>query len=79
MTTDIVLNTDELQAANELQSRFEPNDEGSWGEHPNYPMDDWRDEVNQGHTRLGYWVWVVHQLEANNDLDDEGNERSAEG
>ena len=36
---------------------------GLWGEHPVYPITDWRNEVSNDDTRLGYWDWVAHQLE----------------
>ena len=36
---------------------------GVWGEHPGYPVDDWKDEVQNGDTRLGYWPWVSHKIE----------------
>jgi hypothetical protein len=36
-------------------------------EHPDYPLIDWRDEVQNMYTTLGYWDWVEHQLEANRD------------
>lgn len=33
----------------------------AWSEHPNYPADDWKYEVANGDTRLGYWPWVAAQ------------------
>lgn len=38
---------------------------GTWGEHPDYPVRDWKREVDNNDTRLGYWEWVVHQLDSN--------------
>lgn len=35
-----------------------------WGEHPTYPREDWRHEVDNNETHLGYWEWVVHTMEA---------------
>ena len=33
-----------------------------WGNgHPEFPVEDWKTEVNNGDTRLGYWEWVKHQ------------------
>lgn len=32
---------------------------GVWGEHPDYPLDDWLYEVSNGDTRLGYWDWAA--------------------
>lgn len=28
------------------------------GEHPDYPKQDWKYEVNNGDTELGYWNWA---------------------
>lgn len=41
--------------------------EGSWGEHPEWPMSEWQLEAGEGNTRLGYWEWVSHQLESMED------------
>ncbi len=35
-----------------------------WGNHPEHPRLDWRIEVGLGHTQLGYWRWVQHQIDA---------------
>jgi hypothetical protein len=37
---------------------------GYWGDHPNYPSDEWQDEIANGDTRLGYWEWVAKQLDS---------------
>lgn len=37
---------------------------GTWGQHPNYPLEDWTYEVGNGDTRLGYWEWVDVKLQA---------------
>lgn len=36
-----------------------------WGEHPHYTRQAWCQEVDNRDTHLGYWEWVVHQVEAN--------------
>ena len=36
---------------------------GVWGNMPNFPTEDWTDEVTNGDTRLGYWEWVAHQMD----------------
>ena len=36
---------------------------GYWGEHPDYPLSDWQDEVAADDTRWGYWEWVAHKLD----------------
>lgn len=33
-------------------------------EHPDFPRDDWRYEVGNNDTVLGYWEWVEHQVES---------------
>jgi len=32
---------------------------GHWGEHPNHLLKEWKLEVSEGDTRLGYWEWVA--------------------
>jgi len=34
-------------------------------EHPDYPVEDWKYEVSNGDTALGYNEWVEHQIELN--------------
>lgn len=36
---------------------------GHKGEHPALPVADWKIEVENDDTRLGYWDWVVARLE----------------
>lgn len=36
---------------------------GIWGAHPDHPPADWRFEVANDDTRLGYWDWVANQLD----------------
>lgn len=49
-----------------LQAKF-----GS--EHPEWPKCDWRYDVANGDTRLGYWDWVSHNVEAQSHLDQTGS------
>lgn len=35
-----------------------------WGEHPDYPREDWGNEAADNDTSLGYWEWVAHKVEA---------------
>ena len=44
---------------------------GIWGSHPTWPTDDWKSEVDNDDTRLGYWEWVVHQIEQHGEAVDE--------
>ncbi len=41
-----------------------PSIYGPWGEHPGHPVEDWKFEVLNGDTRLGYWEWVAVRGEA---------------
>lgn len=36
---------------------------GKWGEHPVFTLSDWRAEVGNNETRLGYWEWTANCLE----------------
>jgi hypothetical protein len=42
-----------------------------WGSHPIYPVSDWRYEVANGDTRLGYEEWLYNKLANEEDEDDE--------
>lgn len=35
---------------------------GCWGEHPDHPIEDWKYQVENGDTRLGYWAWVESKM-----------------
>ncbi len=41
---------------------------GEWGEHPDFPVEDWQQEVAADDTRKSYWEWVKGRIE---DPDDE--------
>jgi hypothetical protein len=36
---------------------------GIWGEHPDHDPSDWRQEVENHDTRLGYWDWVAAKID----------------
>lgn len=42
-----------------------------WVSDPNYPVEDWRIEVANDDTRLGYGEWLQHQREASLDEQDD--------
>lgn len=43
----------------EQARRFmEMNDLSYWDEHPGHPVGDWKAEVANGDTRMGYWDWA---------------------
>ena len=44
---------------------------GTWGEHPQHPVGDWRHQVEAGDTRLGYWEWVANEPDKYTDPDQE--------
>ena len=46
---------------------------GAWGEHPDFPVEDWQQEVAADDTRKGYWERVKGKIEAAEDeeTDDE--------
>jgi hypothetical protein len=49
---------DILDPADELVARY-----GSWGQDERYPRIDWRREVSEGDTNLGYWDWLLQQYD----------------
>ena len=34
-----------------------------WGEHPDYPKEDWQYEAANGDTVLGYWEWAYNKAQ----------------
>lgn len=44
-----------------------------WGEHPDYPRDDWRYECSNNDTGQAYWDWVEREIWSNAE-DEEPNE-----
>lgn len=46
--------------AEQLDDRYNFNGDG---EHPKYSRASWRDEVFNGNTLCGYWVWVRGQVD----------------
>ena len=43
--------------AKELAERW-----GAWGDHPAYPVQDWKYQIENNDTREGYWDWVLTQI-----------------
>jgi len=35
-----------------------------WAEDPDWPVSDWKYDVQNDDTRLGYWEWVEHNKES---------------
>ena len=48
--------------AEELADKYAGED-GSWGQHPIFRRQEWREEVANDDTLQGYWAWVVSKLE----------------
>jgi hypothetical protein len=46
--------------ANEKVRELRNANGGSWGSAPGWPVDDWKYEVANGDTVLGYWEWAFH-------------------
>ena len=40
---------------------------GYWGSHYDYPVEDWKLDVQNGDTRRGYWEWLEARLVEEND------------
>jgi len=34
-----------------------------WDSHPDFPVEDWMQEVSEDATRRGYWEWVRAKME----------------
>jgi len=47
---------------------------GVWGGHPKFKRSDWQHEVVSGDTNLGYWEWVWHQIEGDEDVPNPDNQ-----
>ena len=51
---------------------------GHWqGDHPYYVLDDWKYEVANGDTRLGYWEWVASQAEQDERIEKDRQDQDA--
>jgi len=44
---------------------------GTWGEDPDFPVEDWQHGVANDETRLGYWEWVEARIDERDEDDDE--------
>jgi len=62
---------------NEKAIKLREEHGGEWGEHPDYPHEDWSVDAVNNDTRLGYWEWVADMLEAR-DGDGAGQYEDAE-
>jgi hypothetical protein len=64
-------NDDEL-TAQELREKYDT--EEGWGQHPRFTMEDWRNEVSNEDTRIGYWDWVEKSLAYAEDEEESAND-----
>lgn len=56
----VLLDSDDAMLnAEGLEEKYSPT---GGGEHPLFKREDWRTAVNSDDTLLGYWGWVVNQL-----------------
>lgn len=39
-----------------------------WADHDQFPLADWQQQVQDKNTRLGYWDWVLAQIETAQDV-----------
>ena len=46
----------------EASTRTIVMDYGYWGEHPDFPSEDWKTLVVNGDVRMGYWDWVEDRI-----------------
>ena len=56
--TQKILN--EIRGINKLQ---EDGGKGVWSEHPKFSRCEWGEEAYEHDTVLGYWDWVIAQIE----------------
>lgn len=55
---------DVKHSAIELQEKYDLlAGDGQWGQHPEWPMESWGESAAGLDTRLGYWDWVLTQLQ----------------
>ena len=47
-------------SAEQLDDKYNPDGDG---QHPEHTREEWIGDVFQGHTLVGYWQWVVKQIE----------------
>ena len=51
----------------QLRDKYRHPDGNQWGEHPDFPREDWQYEVSGGDTTLGYWEWFEAKIEMEQD------------
>ena len=51
------------EVCRKIEARKMIEEHGYWGEHENYPVEEWRNETDVDDTRQSYWEWVFCKLE----------------
>ena len=60
----------ERELSNEIEALAKKH--GGWnGQHPDYTLSEWIDDVVGHDTRLGYWEWVYHNVAMNGETPDD--------
>jgi len=49
---------------NKIEEAREAEEENHWADFEDYPLSDWKYEVANDDTRVGYWVWVKSKIQA---------------
>lgn len=54
-----------LSKKNRIARARYARERGNWKfEDPQFPRDDWKFEVRDNSTQLGYFDWIIHKLES---------------
>jgi hypothetical protein len=52
-----------------LDAAIAHRDSASHESHEEYTREEWKDDVQAGDTQLGYWDWVIHNLESHEEAE----------
>src|SRR3546814_20588570 len=63
LTDTLVPHPTIFRSTKQAPAKLRENHGGVWGEYPEYPANDWRLEVENHDTRIGYWEWVAAKIE----------------
>lgn len=67
-----LINDERDLSVTDLERKYGQHD---WGHHPIFLREQWRREVADENTILGYWSWVANLIsQEKSDLDDDGRE-----
>lgn len=55
---------DRRMGPEQLREKYDGAQGTNWGQHPDYPMSVWQEEVANKETRVGYWEWVTGRIHA---------------